>query len=422
MSPYRSNLPAWLNNAYTESHIGLVIRTLTERESQREKLRSMSWRQAQSSSASSDSSPESSPTNSLYGHIPQAHCNHYSIIAASNERNAHHNRYRDVVPYDRTRVIVESGNRYLNASWVLERCGHKWWIATQAPLPTTTHTFLSLVMQPIARPPNTLSVPPTSHEGVEVTVPSYGTSRIRTVVQLTKNVEMGRTKAHTYFPTEVGTSIIVPPDRGLTAPALKVTLLQTHNHEDAQCIQSTVAIGPVDLATKAQGSAQNTNGDGVQEHDKQFVFQHLMYIAWPDHGVPEDKDRASLLAFLKLVDRINRDASLCNYPPTPLPAAQKQYDPDPPIIVGCSAGIGRTGSFIALSSLLRQNGFLLPALNPTSSSVIPPSPLGALPVTLAGDLVVEEIDSLREQRPRMVERPEQILLVYELLIGAFQNT
>jgi len=379
------SLPPWLSRAYTESHISLVLPTLAERESQRDRFR----RRVPISIAHTSPSPD------------EAGSDHYSVVTANNPDNILYNRYRDILPYDRTRVIVPSdiGDRYLNANWVLERCGHKWWIATQAPLPTTAHAFLSLIMQAVARPQGS-----PSHE------PSY----IRTVVQLTRNVEMGRTKAHAYFPTQVGESIVVSADQGLPLLPLRVTLLQTRHHEDAQCTQSTVAIRSIDSSAADLNAARN--GDT----DKQYIFQHLMYTAWPDHGIPEDKDRDSLLAFLKLADRINRDISLCNHPSTAAPITH--IDPDPPMIVGCSAGIGRTGTFIALSSLLRENRFLPPAANPTLPSIISLSPLGALPTALSGDLVAEEVDFLREQRPRMVERPEQLLLIYEILVAVSQNT
>ncbi|KAF9446129.1 phosphatases II [Macrolepiota fuliginosa MF-IS2] len=423
MPPYRIKLPEWLDKAYTEPHIGLVLRQLAERESRRDRIRSTSQRQTRTPSP--NSSPEPSSPNSLQHPIPQAHRDHYSIAIANHEHNLPRNRYYDVLPYDRTRVVIDGRNgvgRYLNANWVLERFGHKWWIAAQAPLPTTAHTFLTLILQPLSKPSGTVPSLPTSQEEA-----GYETSRIRTVVQLTRNVESGRTKAHAYFPSRVGTSLIIPPDPGSPAPALKITLLQMHNHKDAQCTRSTIAITPIDPTSNTGGSAaMRTSEDeedsyGIEEHhDRRVVFQHLLYTAWPDHGVPEAEDRASLAAFLKLADQVNRDEPLCSYPSMLPSASAKQYDPDPPVIVGCSAGIGRTGSFIALSSLLRHCGFLPPAANPVLASVIPPSPLGPLPSDLVGDFVVEEIDSLREQRPRMVERPEQTLLVYELLINAFR--
>jgi protein-tyrosine phosphatase len=150
-----------------------------------------------------------------------------------------------------------------------------------------------------------------------------------------------------------------------------------------------------------------------------LIFHHLSYAAWPDHGIPEPEHRAGLLNFIKLVDQMNKD-------PRGLEATA---DAEPPIMVHCSAGIGRTGSFIALSSLLRSNGLLLPPA-PQPVERIPPPPrlpslpqsqLGPLPERIGWDEIAQEIDSLREQRPGMVQRPEQALLVYEGLVTAFMT-
>ena len=50
---------------------------------------------------------------------------------------------------------------------------------------------------------------------------------------------------------------------------------------------------------------------------------------------------------------------------------------------------------------------------------LPLSPLGPLPEELQGDMVAQEIDSLREQRPGMVQRDDQVVMIYETLIAAF---
>lgn len=336
----------------------------------------------------------------------------------------------DVAPYDRTRVVVghhhhhhlkaqgkgegeeggeggeeeetEPAGRYLNASWVRELAGKKWWIATQAPLPDTMHAFLSLIFQPLTRPLD-LNPPPTPAPG------SGPTSRIRTVVQLTRVRESGTQKAHFYFPQRPGESWITPPEPGCHAPPLKVTLLESKVVEEAGCVHSLVSIQPL-----STGSSEGGEGE------ERVVFNHMFYEGWPDHDVPSDPH--SLLRFALLVDKVNRDLS--SLPFAPSEVDKDKLDPDPPIVVGCSAGIGRTGTFIALSSLLRAHRYL----PPTSSIVdgvegeetgigIGESPLGELPEEFREDEVVREVDALREQRPGMVQKLGQMKMVYELLVG-----
>ncbi len=334
------------------------------------------------------------------------------------------NRYSDILPYDRTRAVVNHGSthgyspgsgkalyaRYLNANWVLERFGHKWWIAAQAPLQHTAHAFLSAIVQSSMYP---LCIPTPPNSGPS----STRTSRIRTAVQLTRNVENGRKKADVYFPTEVGQSLIVPPEQGCFAPALRVTLMKKESIEEAHCIQSTVSISPL----RQPLSPTATTEDYVEPSpDEEIVFQHLLYLSWPDHGVPGPEDRDSLLAFIHLVDATNRDKSHCRLHPNSTPDHScTELDPDPPILVGCSAGVGRTGSFIATSSLLRNYGFLPAAARPTMPSAVEASPLGPLPPEFEDDLVLQEIDFLREQRPGMVQKDEQAILVYDILISLF---
>lgn len=419
-------LPKWLIAAQSHPHLVEVLATLVAREQKRDVARNASRRAA---------SPSSLRARVTSVRIPKIHpsrqqVDHYSIAVGARPDNNPFNRYYQLEPYDRTRVIVNedvdrgehkkadrTGGRYLNANWVLEREGHKWWIATQAPLPHTAHAFLSVILQPIARPPQALLGAHTIEAGAE-------TSRVRTVIQLTQNVESGRTKAHAYFPNEVGQSLIVPPEPGLAALALKVTLLKTEDIPEAHCIRSTVSVVPI-TQLPVGGRVINTFGELVvddgdkddygEETDEKITFQHLLYSTWPDHGVPSEEDRNSLFHFLKLVDRTNRDISLFPH------ADNTLLDPDPPIMVGCSAGIGRTGSFIAQSSLLRSFGFLAPASSPTPSSVLPPSPLGPLPAPIKDDLVAQEVDSLREQRPGMVQRDDQVLLIYQILVDAYHD-
>ncbi|XP_075704574.1 receptor-type tyrosine-protein phosphatase alpha-like [Rhinoderma darwinii] len=65
----------------------------------------------------------------------------------------------------------------------------------------------------------------------------------------------------------------------------------------------------------------------------QVMVEQLQYLEWPDHGVPSKPS-----GLLQLVEQMNK----CNAPGSG------------PVIVHCSAGIGRTGTFMALDILLKM--------------------------------------------------------------------
>ena len=60
---------------------------------------------------------------------------------------------------------------------------------------------------------------------------------------------------------------------------------------------------------------------------------HYHFTEWPDHGVPTDK--SCMIAFIKHI---------------------RQWHPPegPPLVVHCSAGVGRTGTFIVLDITLQR--------------------------------------------------------------------
>uniref|UniRef100_A0A3Q3W1C4 protein-tyrosine-phosphatase n=1 Tax=Mola mola TaxID=94237 RepID=A0A3Q3W1C4_MOLML len=65
------------------------------------------------------------------------------------------------------------------------------------------------------------------------------------------------------------------------------------------------------------------------------VLRHFHYTVWPDHGVPESPQ--SLIQFVRTVrDYVDRSPNTG------------------PTVVHCSAGVGRTGTFIALDRVLQQ--------------------------------------------------------------------
>ncbi|KAH7340745.1 protein-tyrosine phosphatase-like protein [Rhizoctonia solani] len=310
----------------------------------------------------------------------------YSVIQAGENKNR--NRYQNVAPYDLNAVRVGEDalgpgrGMYLNASWVRERAGGALWIASQAPLPNTHFEFLALCTDLVPRE-----------------------KRVRTIVQLTPWVEKKFQAAHPYFPNALGESIVISrvpqfPDESLGPKSrLRVTVARKRFIAEADCFIRSLEITYEDMP-KGQSPV--------------FEVRHLAYDSWADHGVPNSPSTAYQLALL--ADRCNR------MPHTPEPG--KEIDPTPPpILVHCSAGVGRTGTFIAISSLLRSFGILPPAVRPPWDTYTPETsavmPQGdPLP---EDDQVVQEVNALREQRTLMVQMPDQMEFIYGILAAALSG-
>ncbi|XP_029409776.1 receptor-type tyrosine-protein phosphatase delta isoform X28 [Nannospalax galili] len=126
--------------------------------------------------------------------------------------------------------------------------------------------------------------------------------RSATVVMMTRLEERSRVKCDQYWPSR-GTE---------THGLVQVTLLDT-----------------VELATYCVRTfALYKNGSSEKREVRQFQF-----TAWPDHGVPEHP--TPFLAFLRRV-------KACNPPDAG------------PMVVHCSAGVGRTGCFIVIDAMLER--------------------------------------------------------------------
>jgi len=70
-----------------------------------------------------------------------------------------------------------------------------------------------------------------------------------------------------------------------------------------------------------------------------------------------------------------------------------------------SAGVGRTGTFIALASMLVDHSGKIP---------IEPSPLGPLPKSIQKDVVAATVDQLRDWRGMLVQGSPQFMLLYQM--------
>lgn len=250
-------------------------------------------------------------------------------------------------------------------SWIQARASGQWYVATQAPLLWTANSLLSLAIGNTETPHGREFQP------------------VRTIVQLTNEFEGGVRKADAYFPNDLGSIGLLEPEDARVSTALEVNLVKQTFNEDMSCVESNLFIHP---------RGKNERG---------FNVTHLLYTTWPDHGVP--RDLQSLLQFVRHVEQVHGTDK------------ENRFDEQRPLVVGCSAGIGRTGSFIAISSLLQVAQWFdwQPQLEKSEQ---PPSPLSNTDLgPFSKDMVVSEIDSLREQRGGMVQKQEQMELVYRIL-------
>ncbi|VDI12460.1 Hypothetical predicted protein, partial [Mytilus galloprovincialis] len=113
----------------------------------------------------------------------------------------------------------------------------------------------------------------------------------------------------------------------------------------------------------------NKNDTNEQERE----VHHFHFTQWPDHGVP---DSIKLVSFYRKVK------------------IEKCYQ-NGPMVVHCSAGVGRTGTFIAIDALY-ENGKIVGYVN-----------------------VMECIEMMRKDRMNMVQTYEQYEAVFEALLELF---
>ncbi|XP_036409563.1 receptor-type tyrosine-protein phosphatase F isoform X8 [Megalops cyprinoides] len=166
--------------------------------------------------------------------------------------------------------------------------------------------------------------------------------RANTIVMMTRLEEKSRVKCDQYWPIR-GTE---------TYGMIQVTMLDT-----------------VELATySVRTFALYKNGSSEKREVRQFQF-----MAWPDHGVPEYP--TPILAFLRRV-------KACN----PADAG--------PMVVHCSAGVGRTGCLIVIEAMLERMKH-------------------EKTVDIYG-----HVTCMRSQRNYMVQTEDQYIFIHEALLEA----
>nr|XP_048689395.1 tyrosine-protein phosphatase non-receptor type 18 isoform X1 [Caretta caretta] len=169
----------------------------------------------------------------------------FSAEVGARKENIKKNRYKDILPYDQTRVVVnlcteEGQTDYINASFIQWANNKRCYIATQGPLPHTVLDFWRMIWE-------------------------YG---VKVIAMACREVEMGKKKCERYWP-------------------LKQELLQ---------------IGPFSIV---QVKEQELNPDvtvrtlSVSFQKEERPLTHFQYVAWPDRGIPDNYSH-----FLELIEHV----------------------------------------------------------------------------------------------------------------------
>uniref|UniRef100_A0A915A5R2 protein-tyrosine-phosphatase n=3 Tax=Parascaris univalens TaxID=6257 RepID=A0A915A5R2_PARUN len=213
--------------------------------------------------------------------------------------NVNKNRYKNIIPYDHTRIVLRTdssveGADYINAN-LIEILSKEYpeftglqrrYISTQGCLPNTVNDFWMMVWQ----------------------------QNSRIIVMTTKEVERARSKCCRYWPSK--------GERERYGRKQEFTVETIEEDE-----QSDYTMRVMQLSSSLPGD----------DNEVRLIW-HFQFLAWPDHGCPSDP--RTVLNFLEKVNECE---------------AQNCFEvPAGPIIVHCSAGIGRTGTFIVIDILLNQ--------------------------------------------------------------------
>ncbi|CAG9569793.1 unnamed protein product [Danaus chrysippus] len=275
--------------------------------------------------------------------------------ASEARENQPKNRYPDIKAYDQTRVKLTqidgiSGSDYINANYVMGYKERKQFICAQGPTDTTVNDFWRMIWE---------------HD-------------LELIVMLTNLEEYSKVKCSKYWPDDV---------RGGRAFG-SISVYHVAEKRYSDYIVRELKISKQPLNSDGQPVVENNgvakrNGDcGMSDSvptsprdnksaDCRLVRQYH-FLMWKDFAAPEHPH-----SILKFIKRVNEAwSSMVGRP----------------VVVHCSAGVGRTGTLVALDCLLEQ-------LRATGHAS-----------------VFNTVAELRRQRNFLVQSLKQYVFVYRALV------
>nr|XP_019586835.1 PREDICTED: tyrosine-protein phosphatase non-receptor type 13 isoform X8 [Rhinolophus sinicus] len=236
-------------------------------------------------------------------------------LIGQTKENRRKNRYKNILPYDATRVPLGDEGGYINASFIKIPVGKEEfvYIACQGPLPTTVGDFWQMIWE----------------------------QKSTVIAMMTQEVEGEKIKCQRYWPNVLGKTTMV-------SNRLRLALVRMRQLKGFVVRAMTLE----DIQT------------GEVRH-----ISHLNFTAWPDHDTPSQPD--DLLTFISYMRHIHTSG---------------------PIIIHCSAGIGRSGTLICIDVVL-----------------------GLIGQDLEFD-VSDLVRCMRLQRHGMVQTEDQYIFCYQVIL------
>ncbi|KAG8931720.1 hypothetical protein FRC01_000922 [Tulasnella sp. 417] len=346
----------------------------------------------------------------------------FSITAGIEK--GHKNRYRNIWPFDHARVRLRSeatndGSDYINASYIQPRGTRRQYIATQGPLPSTYIDFWTLVWEQDVHVIVNLTKRVEGHSakcGLYWKDGTYGSLHLRLVKEEGgTELERAEESNEDFVPT-TGFDFSLPSGTAAKKARRAKAQLEQQVGKDYQ---------PLSQGNRSEPENEDTNMPNVDEaestedddddsiirrifhlwhsdapHQVRTVIQ-FQYVGWPDLNVPtspkhllklmrevnalQDEFRESGMvgqyvgtsgrslstsdARLRMHHQTRLDTSNNGTAPKELPSKTRS-----PTLVHCSAGVGRTGSYILIDAILdavRREARLHLAKSPISHSTDP---------------------------------------------------
>lgn len=250
---------------------------------------------------------------------------------------------------------------------------------------------------------------------------------VRVIVMLTAEKEGGQIKAHNYWSDRSYGNLKL---QYLSEHKAALEPAKIHRHRDRPGTLQRSKTNPIPMRQMLPSLAKQSNesksdqphvvvrrftlSNSEQPFERMREITQLQYSDWPDFGAPAHPTH--LLGLVEQCDAVLRSV----YGGSSVgEAAPKPH----PVVVHCSAGCGRTGTFCTVDTVidtLKRQRIEENSRRGSDMDIDPKSPRKDDPLASGlssdGDLIEKTVEDFRRQRLSMVQSLRQYVLCYESVL------